>query len=414
MKSIAVVGSGIAGIAAAWWLAREHRVVLYEANDYPGGHVHTVPVRREHGDYEVDTGFIVFNDRTYPLFNRLLAELEIDAQPTAMGFSVHDPEIGLEYCGDGLGGFFAQRHRWLSPTHWKLLRDILRFNREAPAWLDADPEEMRLGDLLEQGGYGEAFRRHYLLPMASAIWSCGERDVEDFPARFFVAFFRNHGLLNLRDRPQWSVVPGGSARYVEALLQRLDADLRLATPVRSVRRSTEAVSVRTDGGEELFDEVVLACHSDQALALLDDADSRETTLLSGIPYKANEVVLHTDVSLLPDNRRVWSSWNARLSPRADNRVEVTYNMNMLQGIDAPETFCVSLNCPDRVAPEKVLGQWRFFHPLFTPDGLACKRELQARNGHNRTWYCGAWMGNGFHEDGVVSAATVARSLGVLE
>jgi len=273
MSDIAVVGAGIGGLAAAWWLSRHHRVTLFEANDSAGGHTHTVSVEREHGRYEVDTGFIVFNDRTYPLFNGLLAELGIPGQPTTMGFSVHDAATGLEYCGDGAGGFFGQRRNLFAPAHWRLLRDILRFNRDAPAFVERHPGEPTLGELLDRGGYSHHFRRSYLRPMGAAIWSCGEADIEDFPARFFVQFFRNHGLLSLRNRPQWYVVPGGSARYVEALLARLSADVRLGCPVRAVHRQARGVRVTSGAGDEAFDEVVLACHSDQALRLLADADA---------------------------------------------------------------------------------------------------------------------------------------------
>lgn len=412
MKNIAVVGAGIGGLAAAWWLSRHHRVTLFEAQDYAGGHTHTVPITREHGRYQVDTGFIVFNDRTYPLFRQLLAELGIAGQPTTMGFSVHGGDTDPEYCGDGPGGFFARRRNLFSPAHWRLLREILRFNREAPRFVEEQAGEPSLGELLEQGGYSENFRRHYLRPMGAAIWSCGEADIEDFPARFFVDFFRNHGLLSLRNRPQWYVVPGGSARYVEALLARLDADVRLGCPVQRVHRSGDGIRVESRAGEEYFDEVVFACHSDQALQLLADAEPEEVTLLNGISWCENEVVLHTDIRLLPRNRRVWSSWNARLSPNGGRNVQVTYNMNILQGLDAPETFCVSLNSSGSIDPEQVLGRYRFFHPLFTRAAVDCRDRIRDTNGRRHTWFCGAWCGNGFHEDGVASAAAVARALGV--
>lgn len=412
MKTIAVVGAGIGGLAAAWWLSRHHRVTLFEAHDYAGGHTHTVPVAREHGRYQVDTGFIVFNDRTYPLFNQLLAELGIRGQPTTMGFSVHGGDTNLEYCGDGLGGFFARRRNLFSPAHWRLLREILRFNREAPRRVEEHPGEPLLGELLEQGGYSEDFRRHYLRPMGAAIWSCGEADIEEFPARFFVDFFRNHGLLSLRNRPQWYVVPGGSARYVETLLARLDADVRMDCPVRRVHRLAEGIRVDSPAGEEDFDEVVFACHSDQALRLLADATPGETTLLSGITWRENEVVLHTDTRLLPSNRRAWSSWNARVEAGDSRHVQVTYNMNMLQALEAPETFCVSLNSSAHIDPDRVLGRYRFFHPLFTRGAVRSREKIRKTNGRHHTWFCGAWCGNGFHEDGVASAAAVARALGV--
>lgn len=413
MKRIAVIGAGISGLTAAWYLSRDYRVVVYEAEDYIGGHTHTVPVSRDHGDYRIDTGFIVFNDRTYPNFLRLLEELGVGRQPTNMGFSVTCGGRDLEYCGDGLGGFFAQRSHLLSFRHWRLLREILRFNREARDRIEQAGDQPTLGEFLQREGYSEHFQRHYILAMGSAIWSCGESHIREFPADFFIRFFDHHGLLALRNRPQWYVVPGGSASYVRALLSKLDAEVRCGAPVASVRRDETGVRVATEaGGEEYYDEVVFACHSDQTMALLQDADAREATLLSGIPWQDNEVVLHTDERMLPRRRRAWSSWNALLPREKSERVAVTYNMNMLQGIDAPETFCVSLNCSDLIDPRAVIGRYRFFHPLFTHAGLAFREQIRESNGKRHTWFCGAWCGNGFHEDGVVSALEVARALGV--
>lgn len=411
MKRIAVVGAGISGLTAAWYLAREHEVVVYEAEDYIGGHTHTVPVSRPHGDYRVDTGFIVFNDRTYPGFLALLEELGIEAQPTSMGFSVTCLERDLEYSGDGLSGFFARRRHLFSPRHWRLLAEILRFNRQARERIEAVTDEPTLGDFLARENYSEHFQRYYILAMGSAIWSCGESRIREFPARFFIRFFDNHGLLSLRNRPQWYVIPGGSVSYVEALLEKMPARVHAGTPVVSVTRSGQGVTVKTrDGGTGEFDEVVMACHSDQALDLLADADSREATLLSGIPWQENEVVLHTDERLLPRRRRAWSSWNALMTEGRSERVAVTYNMNILQGIRAPETFCVSLNCADLVRAEKIIGRYRFFHPLFTHAGLAFREQIREINGQRHTWFCGAWCGNGFHEDGVASASAVVQGL----
>jgi predicted NAD/FAD-binding protein len=412
MKKIAIIGAGISGLTAAWLLSRRHQVVLFEAENYVGGHTHTVSVSRPHGDYQVDTGFIVFNDRTYPGFNKLLDQLQVGRQATSMGFSVSCDRTGLEYSGDGLGGFFAQRRNILSPRHWRLLQEILRFNRDAPQLLADGAEDLTLGRLLELEGYSEHFRHRYLLAMGSAIWSCGEQHMEDFPARFFVEFFRNHGLLSLKNRPQWYVVPGGSARYVDAMLARLNVELRIGTAVKTVSRNPDGVRLATvASGPEEFDEVVFACHSDQALALLEDADDTERNALSNVPYQENEVVLHTDDTLLPENRRTWSSWNALLPRETSGRVEVTYNMNILQGIQAPETFCVTLNSSERIADNKVLGRYTFFHPLFTRAGLASREVIARANGRRHTWFCGAWCGNGFHEDGVQSALAVSRAFG---
>ncbi|MBF5057109.1 amine-oxidase [Alcanivorax sp. 521-1] len=411
-QRIAVVGAGISGLTAAWYLSRDHDVTVFEAEPDLGGHTYTLDLRREHGDYAVDMGFIVFNDRTYPRFQALLAELGIGRQPTAMGFAVSDAANGLEYCGDGLAGFFGQRRNWVNRRHWRLLADILRFNREAPALLEREEGERPLGEYLRAHGYGEAFKRHYILPMGGAIWSCSLAQMEAFPARFFVRFFINHGLLALRNRPQWYVVPGGSRGYVRALRQRCAARFLTGTPVTSVRRREAGVTVGAGGEQHDFDQVILACHSDQALALLADPDRRERDCLARLPYQSNEVVLHTDTGLLPRRRRVWSSWNALLGAgRDDEPVQVTYNMNILQGIQAPETFCVTLNAGERIDPARVLHRVRFDHPLFTLDGLAARETLLADNGARRTWFCGAWCRNGFHEDGVVSALDVVEALG---
>lgn len=411
-QRIAVVGAGISGLTAAWYLSRDHDVTVFEAEPELGGHTYTLDLRREHGDYAVDMGFIVFNDRTYPRFEALLAELGIGRQPTAMGFAVSDAANGLEYCGDGLAGFFGQRRNWVNRRHWRLLADILRFNREAPALLEREEGERPLGEYLRAHGYGEAFKRHYILPMGGAIWSCSLAQMEAFPARFFVRFFINHGLLALRNRPQWYVVPGGSRGYVRALRQRCAARFLTGTPVTSVRRREAGVTVGASGEQHDFDQVILACHSDQALALLADPDRRERDCLSRLPYQSNDVVLHTDTGLLPRRRRVWSSWNALLGAgRDDEPVQVTYNMNILQGIQAPETFCVTLNAGERIDPARVLHRVRFDHPLFTLDGLAARETLLADNGARRTWFCGAWCRNGFHEDGVVSALDVVEALG---
>ncbi len=410
-QRIAIVGGGIAGLTAAWYLSRDHQVTLFEAEPRLGGHTFTVDVQREHGDYAVDMGFIVFNDRTYPRFEALLAELGIGRQPTAMGFAVTDAETGVEYCGDGLGGFFGRRRNLLDPGHWALLRDILRFNREAPALLDSDAGEQPLGAYLNEQGYGERFRRHYILPMGGAIWSCSLAQMEAFPAKFFVRFFINHGLLALRNRPQWYVVPGGSSRYVEALRAACGARFHTATPVTGVSRDSEGVTVRTGDQSHRFDQVVMACHSDQTLALLADADSRERECLTDLRYQPNDVVLHTDTAMLPKRRRVWSSWNALLGRTDDAEpVQVTYNMNILQGFQAPETFCVTLNAGDRIRPETVIRREVFHHPLFTTEGLLARERLLAGNGDNRTWFCGAWCRNGFHEDGVVSALDVVEGI----
>ena len=419
MKRIAVIGAGISGLTAARALSREHQVVLFEAEAQVGGHTRTVAVHDGERQLQVDVGFIVFNDRTYPHFNQLLDELGVARQPTRMGFAVRCERTGLEYSGDGLGGLFAQRRNLFSPAHYRMIGDILRFNREAPALLAQGGSDIPLADYLDQGGYGQRFRDQYIVPMGGAIWSCSAAQMAAFPAKFFVRFFANHGLLSIRNRPQWYVVPGGSYRYVEKLLAGLSAELRTATPVQRLHRIDSGVQVDSSAGSERFDEVVLACHSDQALALLDDADADAQALLKDIPYQDNDVVLHTDTRLLPTNRRCWSSWNALIAPRqaaavapdAPQRVQLTYNMNILQGLQSRQTWCVTLNATDRIDPQTIIQRFNFSHPLFTPAGLAARdRLLDTINGRRQIWFCGAWCGNGFHEDGVVSALNVARGL----
>jgi len=413
-KRIAVIGSGISGLTAAWLLSRSHEVVVFEAEPRVGGHTYTVDVPRDHGTLRIDMGFIVFNDRTYPNFNRLLAQLGIGQQKTSMGFSVSDRRTGLEYCGDGIGGVFAQLRNWFSLSHWRMVRDILRFNREALSLLDTDSGDVPLARYLRDNGYSERFLTHYILPMGGAIWSCSDAQMENFPARFFVRFFHHHGLLSLTNRPQWFVVPGGSRSYVDALLEQCPASLRCASAVTSVIREGDRVRVVAGEDSELFDEVVLACHADQSLALLKDADVQEQALLSSVPYQGNDVVLHTDERLLPRNQRCWSSWNATLMPgaRSEDPVQVTYNMNILQGLDTDETWCVTLNASEQIAADKVHHQLTLFHPVFTPDGIALRDKLASSvNGRRKVWFCGAWMHNGFHEDGVVSALNVAAHFG---
>jgi len=414
-RRIAVIGSGIGGMAAAWYLSSRHQVTLFEAAERLGGHTATVDVELDGRHYAIDTGFIVFNDWTYPHFRHLLARLGVPSQLTEMSFSVHETARDFEYNGHTLASLFAQRRNLLRPSFYRLLRDILRFNREAIRALEAgslDPA-MTLGEWLEANGYGEAFQRHYLLPMGAAIWSASLQDLRDFPLQFFVRFFRNHGLLSVNDRPQWYTLVGGSRGYIPALTAPYAERIRLSTPVQGIRRLADGVELRTATGTERFDEVVLACHADQALALLEDPTPAEREVLAALPYQDNEVVLHTDTRLLPRRRRAWASWNYRLDGRgADERISVTYDMNILQRLEAPHTFCVTLNDGDAIDPAKVLGRFTYAHPQFTLAGEAAKaRHAEISGPAFRTHYCGAYWRNGFHEDGVWSALRVARALG---
>lgn len=410
---VAIIGSGISGLTCAWLLSRRHDIQLFEASDWIGGHTHTVDVQLGGRDYAVDTGFIVFNDWTYPNFIRLLDRLGVASQPTEMSFSVRDPASGLEYNGNNLNSLFAQRRNLLSPGFWGMLREILRFNREAQADLEAGriSAAITLGDYLQLGGYGARFRDHYLVPMGAAIWSMPLDDMLAFPLQFFVRFFKNHGLLSVSHRPQWRVISGGSRSYVAPLTAGFAERIRLACPVSWVERDAEGVTVHSAAGSERFDKVVFACHSDQALALLAQPTASEREVLGALPYAANEVVLHTDTRLLPERRLAWASWNYRLGGPTQRPAAVTYNMNILQGIEAPETFCVSLNQGEAIDPARLLARFSYAHPQFSLPGLLAQARWEEINAKRHSYFCGAYWGNGFHEDGVVSALRVAREFG---
>ena len=407
---IAVVGAGIAGLVAARRLCGEHEVTVFEAGGHAGGHTHTHDIEHEGRRHAVDTGFIVFNERTYPRFCALLGELGVASQPSRMSFSVRDEACGLEYNGTSLNALFAQRANLLRPSFLGMVRDILRFNREAPRLLAGPGGELPLGALLERGRYGRAFVAHYLVPMGAAIWSTDPRSMLDFPARFFVRFLHNHGMLSVNDRPVWRVVRGGSARYVEKLVAPYRDRLRLATPVLSLRRLADGVVVATRHGAERFDAAVVACHSDEALRLLADPSPAERAVLGAIPYQRNDAVLHTDTRLLPRRRLAWAAWNYHVLPREGGGVALTYHMNILQGLVSREPFLVTLNRPEAVDPSKVLRRMTYHHPLFTPAGVAAQARQAELNRGRRTYYCGAYWRNGFHEDGVVSALDAVEHL----
>lgn len=411
-KKIAVIGAGISGLTAAYKLSRDHDVHVFEADSRIGGHTATKEVRLEGQQYRIDTGFIVFNDWTYPNFIQLMDELGVTSKPTSMGFSLSCRQTGLEYSGSGLGGLFAQKRNLLSLSHWRMLCDIFRFNREAAEHLELNvvSEHVCLGDYLDRHGYSEAFRRYYLVPMAAAIWSSGLGHVEQMPVRFFVRFFMNHGLLSIKNRPQWRVIEGGSSQYLTPLTRPFADQIRTNCPVKSVKRQETMVLVNSVSEKnEAFDEVVFACHSDQALEILADASEEEKRLLSAIPYTKNEAVLHWDERLLPKNRRTWSSWNYLLGRQEDQAV-LTYNMNILQGIQSNKTFCVTLNATESIDPDKIWGVYKYSHPEFRLEGVQAQERLAQLNGSNNTWFCGAWCRNGFHEDGVVSALDVASGI----
>lgn len=401
---IAIVGAGIAGNTAAYRLRREHEVTVFEAAGYVGGHTHTVDVEVAGRRYSVDTGFIVFNDRTYPRFVALLDELGVETQPTSMSFSVSCERSGLEYNGTSLAALFADRRNLVRPRFYRLLADIVRFGRDARAFLGIGDNAATLAEFLAARRYSRELVDHYVVPMTAAIWSAPAGRALEMPASFLFRFFANHGMLSIDDRPQWRTVRGGSARYVEALVAGHRDRIRLRCAVTAVTRVPRGVLVRTRHAEpELFDAAFLACHSDQALALLTDADARERDVLGAIRYQANDAVLHTDARLLPRCRRAWASWNYRVAGTPDAPPLVTYHMNTLQRMKAPAELCVTLNDAGRVAPERVLGRYRYAHPLFDVAAVAAQARHAEVDGVRRTFFCGAYWRNGFHEDGVVSA-----------
>ncbi len=410
---IAIIGSGISGLTAAHYLRQNHQVTVFESANRVGGHTATVDVNHEGADYSIDTGFIVFNDWTYPNFIELMDELGVESKPTEMSFSVRCETTGIEYGGNNLNTMFAQRRNLLRPSFHRMIKDILRFNREAISDLEHGKisQATTLGEYLRANDYGEAFVYRYILPMGCAIWSSSTEHMIDFPLLFFVQFFKNHGLLSVNNRPQWRVIKGGSRQYLKPLCDGFRESIVLNADIREVRRPGNSVEViMSDGRIETFDHVVMACHSDQALALLGDVSLPERNALSAIPYQPNEVVLHTDEGMLPQHRIAWSSWNYLLRKNFQERAVLTYNMNILQGIEAKSTFCVTLNATESIAPASIIERFNYSHPVFSLDSVAAARRIEQINGRKNTWFAGAYLGNGFHEDGVLSGRQVASSI----
>lgn len=414
MKKIAIIGSGISGLTAAYYLNKQHDICLYEADSRLGGHTATKAINVNDKEYLIDTGFIVFNDWTYPNFINLLNELGVASQPTDMGFSVFNPTTDYEYAGTNLATLFAQKRNLFSLTHWKMLRDIVRFNKEAIIDLEAgnlEPNES-LGHYLVRKHYSAAFSERYLIPMGSAIWSATQGAMLDFPLEFFIRFFKNHGLLNVVNRPQWRVIQGGSSTYIAPLIKCFENKIKLNSPVLNIIRHTSNVEIITNTGSNFYDDVVIACHSDQALAMLGDPTLGELSTLSAITYQKNDVVMHTDTRLLPRRKATWSSWNYLLQSNNQQPPILTYSMNILQGIKSDVEFCVTLNATDKIDPQKILGQYEYAHPVFSQSAMQAQAKWQSINGVHRTWFCGAYWFNGFHEDGVNSALRVVNAMGV--
>jgi len=414
MKSVAVIGAGISGLAAAYFLSRRHRVHVFEKAPRLGGHTNTVVVDDANGAVALDTGFLVHNDRTYPHLVRLFGELGVATRDSDMSFAVSCRGTGLEYSSRGANGFFAQRRNLFRPSHLSLLAEIVRFNREAPALLDApDGEVQTLGEFLESHRFGEGFTERYLFPMASAIWSASLDAIRSFPAVTLVRFFDNHGLLSLNAQPTWKVVAGGSHTYIPKLTANLSGDIHTGASIQAVRRSEDEVTLTFhDRPAMQFDEVVFACHGDETLPLLADPTDRERDVFARFTTTANVAWLHTDASVLPEERRARASWNYRLAGDADAPPTMTYDLNRLQGLTTSEQYCVTLNPNGGIDEGRVLRRFVYRHPLYTPDAIRAQRAWSEVSGVNHTHYCGAYWRYGFHEDGLDSALRVARALGV--
>lgn len=401
---IAIIGSGIAGNTLAHYLHTHHNITVYEANSYIGGHTHTHDIQFEGRQYSVDTGFIVFNDRTYPHFIDMLEKIDVQFQPSNMSFSVRCEKTGLEYNGTSFNSLFAQRRNFFKPAFYGMILDILRFNKEAISLLNTE-SEITLGEYLTQNKYKKTFIEHYIIPMGAAIWSTDAANMLDFPARFLVRFFHHHGFLTVNDRPQWRTITGGSAQYAEALTAPFKSHIQLNSPIESVKRLQNQVLVKPkNAAEQAFDYVFFACHSDEALAILgQDAKANEKEILSAIPYQENKVYLHHDSTMLPKRKLAWAAWNYHITQAPTNKVQVTYNMNILQNIQSTEPLLVTLNHTDFINPAKVIKRLKYHHPLYTIAGANAQARHAEISGHNLTGYAGAYWRNGFHEDGVFSA-----------
>jgi uncharacterized protein len=410
---IAIVGAGVSGMVAAHLLHPRHEIVVFEAGDRAGGHAHTVRVDTPEHTYHVDTGFMVFNNHNYPNFERLLDRLGVASQSSDMSFGVSDGLGDFEYNSSSPNGLFAKRAHLITPWFHRMIADLMRFNRAARELLGGSEDDLSLGAWLERHRFSDAFVQRLIVPQVSAVWSAEPRQMWSFPARFLVEFFDNHGMLGLTGRPRWRTVSGGSEKYVRALVDPWCHCLRLGASVQAIERHDDHVTVKARGGEpECFDEVVIATHSDQALAMLTDAGEREHQILGAMPYQPNEAVLHTDSSLLPRRRRAWASWNYHLMSGPTDYATVTYHMNRLQSLQADRELCVTLNRTEAIDPARVIQTIPYAHPIYTADGVRARTRCSEISGHNRTHYCGAYWGSGFHEDGVLSALSVGAHFGV--
>ncbi|CAH1580971.1 NAD(P)/FAD-dependent oxidoreductase [Vibrio rotiferianus] len=413
-KKIAIVGTGISGLTCGYYLHKEHDVTLFEANDYIGGHTATVDVSVDGKEYAIDTGFIVYNDRTYPNFIKMMNEIGVEGLPTQMSFSVRNDGNGLEYNGHTVSTLFAQKRNWANPKFYRFISEILRFNKLAKSFANEKPTDSQtLGEFLDEHDFSPFFTDNYILPMGAAIWSSTLADMRTFPLMFFLRFFLNHGLLDITNRPQWYVIKGGSRSYIGPLTKGFADNIRLNSPVEKVIRTDNGVGIEVHGEMYWFDDVIFACHSDQAMRMLGDISSTEQEILGDMAYQANEVVLHTDIGLLPKRKAAWAAWNYLLDGSQEEQERlpsVTYNMNILQHTQSEHTFCVTLNSTKKINPNKILRSFTYHHPVFTTESIAAQQRKDEVQGKQSTWFCGAYWYNGFHEDGVRSALDVVQGL----
>jgi len=412
---IAIIGTGISGLTAAYLLNKKHEVTVFEKNNYIGGHTHTHDLKLNNLNYAVDSGFICYNENTYPNFINLLNILGVESQKTKMGFSVKSEKKKLEYAGNSINSLFSQRKNIVNLSFLRMINDILSFNKNSRSDLPTISSKITLGQYLKNNKYSNSFIYNYIIPMGAAIWSTKAASMLNMPALFFVRFFNNHGLLQTKNRPNWWVIKGGSKEYVKKLVISFKENIRLSSPVFGINRKNEKIEIKlsSDGTQiEIFDAVVLATHSDQALKLLSDKTSLETEILSALPYQTNEALLHTDHTVLPKNKLAWASWNYNLDQGSEEPVALTYNMNILQNLKASETYCVTLNSKGLINPKKVIKKLKYDHPLFTVEGIVAQKRKHEISGINNTYFCGAYWKNGFHEDGVVSALDVAKQFGI--
>ena len=410
---IAIIGSGISGLTSAYLLNRNHDITVFEANDYIGGHTHTHNIKIKDKEYAVDTGFIVYNERTYPNFIKLLDTLGVERQLSTMGFSVKSASEDYEYAGESLNSLFAKRSNIFRLGFLRMLYEMYRFGKKSDSTGLGLDVSITLGTYLRSENYSNEFINYFIIPMGAAIWSTPANKVLDMPAYFFIKFFYNHGMLEIINRPKWWVIKDGSSAYIKKIIKGFESKINLSSPIRTVSRLDNGIEIETANSKKplMFDAVVFATHSDQALGMLKDPTEKEKDILSSIPYQKNEVLLHTDSSVLPKRKLAWASWNYQLDSNPVSPVVLTYNMNILQSLDCDETFCVTLNDHQSVDKSKVLKKITYHHPLFTVKGIEAQKRKLEISGVNNTYYCGAYWHNGFHEDGVASAIEVCKHFG---